>query len=66
MGTVFLAVRSDDYTQKVALKLVSWDMSSEEVLDRFYNERQILANLQHPMIARLLDGGTADYGAPTS
>ncbi len=64
MATVFLALRADDYTQKVALKLVSWDMNSKEVLDRFYNERQILANLQHPNIARLLDGGTGDDGRP--
>ena len=64
MATVFLAVRADDYTQKVALKLVSWDMDRKEIQDRFYNERQILANLQHPMIARLLDGGTTDDGRP--
>jgi serine/threonine-protein kinase len=64
MGTVFLACREDAYQQKVAIKVLSWGMSSEEVQARFYNERQILANLQHPGIARLLDGGTTDDGLP--
>lgn len=64
MGTVFLASREDAYRQKVAVKVLSWGLSSEEVQARFYNERQILANLQHPGIARLLDGGTTDDGLP--
>ncbi len=64
MGSVYLAVREDDYRQRVALKLVTWGADSEEILARFYNERQILANLQHPNIARLLDGGTTDEGLP--
>ena len=64
MGSVFLAVREDDYRQHVALKLVGWDVESEDLLSRFYTERQILARLEHPGIARLLDGGTAEDGRP--
>ncbi|MEM7584463.1 MAG: serine/threonine-protein kinase [Acidobacteriota bacterium] len=64
MGSVYLADREDDYEQQVALKLVTWGADSEELLSRFYNERQILAHLQHPGIARLLDGGTFDDGIP--
>ncbi len=64
MGAVFLAAREDDFEQHVALKLVGWDADSEMILERFYTERQILANLQHPNIARLLDGGTAQDGRP--
>ncbi|MEM7350930.1 MAG: serine/threonine-protein kinase [Acidobacteriota bacterium] len=64
MGSVYLASREDDYEQQVALKLVTWGNDSDELLSRFYNERQILAHLQHPGIARLLDGGTFDDGMP--
>lgn len=64
MGEVFLAVREDDYEQHVAIKLISKGIDREEILARFLNERQILAHLQHPMIARLLDGGTTDDGRP--
>ena len=64
MGSVFLAVREDDYRKRVALKLVSWGTESQDVLDRFYVERQILAGLEHPGIARLLDGGTTGDGRP--
>jgi non-specific serine/threonine protein kinase/serine/threonine-protein kinase len=64
MGTVYRAVRDDDqYRKEVAIKLVQ-DQGSEFVLDRFLNERQILAGLDHPHIARLLDGGTASDGRP--
>jgi eukaryotic-like serine/threonine-protein kinase len=65
MGTVFLAVRNDDqYRKRVAIKLVRRGMDSEEILRRFRNERQILATLEHPNIARLLDGGTTEDGLP--
>ena len=64
MGSVYLAARQDDYQQQVALKVLSWGTDSDELLARFYNERQILANLRHPHIARLLDGGTTDDGLP--
>lgn len=65
MSTVYLAVRDDDeYRQSVALKLLRPGMDSEDILRRFRRERQILANLDHPHIARLLDGGTAPDGRP--
>jgi tetratricopeptide (TPR) repeat protein len=64
MGTVYRAVRDDDqYRKEVAIKLVQ-DRGSGFVLDRFLNERQILAGLDHPHIARLLDGGTTSDGRP--
>jgi non-specific serine/threonine protein kinase/serine/threonine-protein kinase len=65
MGDVYLAERSDDqFRKKVAIKLIRLGMDSEFVLKRFRNERQILASLEHPNIARLLDGGTASDGRP--
>lgn len=64
MGEVFLAVRENDYQQRVALKLVSKEISRAEVLSRFLTERQILARLEHPDIARLLDGGALDDQRP--
>jgi tetratricopeptide (TPR) repeat protein/predicted Ser/Thr protein kinase len=64
MGTVYLAERDDaEFDQRVALKLVR-EAQSERVLRWFRYERQILASLEHPNIARLLDGGTADNGIP--
>src|SRR5262249_19614502 len=65
MGEVFAAVRADgQYEQRVALKLVRAGLSSPDLLERFRVERQILASLDHPNIARLLDGGTTGEGAP--
>jgi serine/threonine protein kinase len=65
MGEVYRAFRADDqYRQQVAIKLVRAGHDSRFVVSRFKNERQILANLNHPNIARLLDGGTAEDGAP--
>lgn len=64
MGTVYLASRADDAYQKdVAIKVVR-DRLSQELIDRFRIERQILATLEHPNIARLVDGGTTDDGFP--
>ena len=64
MGTVFLAERADDaYHQVVALK-VAHEVRSPDVSARFREERQILATLDHPNIARLLDGGTTADGLP--
>ncbi|MFN8580327.1 MAG: protein kinase [Gemmatimonadaceae bacterium] len=58
MGVVLLAERDDgQFTQRVALKLIRHGMGSEEIHARFLRERQILARLSHPNIARLLDGG---------
>jgi len=65
MGEVYRAVRTDgEFKQEVAIKLVRGGYDSASILDRFRNERQILAGLDHPNIARLLDGGTADDGSP--
>jgi eukaryotic-like serine/threonine-protein kinase len=65
MGAVYLAERDDaQFRMQVALKLVPRGMDSEQTLRRFWEERQILATLQHPQIARLLDGGVADDGRP--
>jgi serine/threonine protein kinase/tetratricopeptide (TPR) repeat protein len=65
MGVVYRAVRADDqYQQQVALKLVKRGMATDFVLSRFRHERQILASLAHPHIARLLDGGTTEEGLP--
>jgi non-specific serine/threonine protein kinase/serine/threonine-protein kinase len=65
MGEVYRAVRSDDeYNKEVALKVVRATQYSGRVVARFKNERQILAGLDHPNIAKLLDGGTADDGTP--
>lgn len=63
MGTVFLARRHDgEFHQEVAIKIVSNSLLSSEALRRFRQERQILARLNHPHIARLLDGGVTDDG----
>jgi eukaryotic-like serine/threonine-protein kinase len=65
MGEVFRAVRADgQYTKEVAVKLVRGGFDSAFVLERFRMERQILATLDHPNIARLLDGGTTEDGIP--
>ncbi len=64
MGTVYTAVREDDFEKQVALKLLQKDLVSEANVRRFHNERQILARLEHPAIARLLDGGTTEDGRP--
>ncbi len=65
MGEVFSAVRSDgQFAQHVAIKLVRAAAASGVVLDHFRNERQILAGLDHPNIARLLDGGTTEDDIP--
>lgn len=65
MGAVYLAERDDsEYRQQVAIKLIKSDLGSTSGVRRFRQERQILADLDHPNIARLLDGGTTDDGLP--
>jgi serine/threonine protein kinase/tetratricopeptide (TPR) repeat protein len=65
MGTVYLAVRDDkEFNKKVAVKLVKRGMDTDYILRRFRKERQILATLEHPFIAGLLDGGTSPDGRP--
>lgn len=65
MGTVFLAERDDDqFSQQVALKLLHTGFISDHQTRRFLTERQILASLNHPNIAGLLDGGITLQGIP--
>lgn len=64
MGSVFLAVRDDDqYRKNVAIKLIQWS-SDHHAARRFRAERQLLANLDHPNIVRLIDGGALPGGQP--
>ena len=64
MGVVYPAVREGDYRQEVAIKLVRAGAETEFLVTRFRLERQALAMLNHPNIARLLDGGTIPDGRP--
>ncbi|MBS1795314.1 MAG: serine/threonine protein kinase [Acidobacteria bacterium] len=65
MGTVYLAERADgQFEQKVAVKIVRQTFIDGEIVRRFRNERQILAQLEHRNIARLLDGGLTGDGQP--
>ena len=65
MGAVYQAVRIDDqYIRSVAIKFIAQGMDTPDALARFRTERQILATLQHPNIAGLLDGGTTADGRP--
>jgi eukaryotic-like serine/threonine-protein kinase len=65
MGAVYRAVRADgQYDQQVALKIVRSELGAEFAASRFKNERQILASLNHPNIAKILDGGTTAEGVP--
>jgi len=65
MGAVYRGVRDDAaFEKEVAIKLLRVGLDSRNVLRRFEQERQILARLEHPHIARLLDGGTSANGLP--
>jgi serine/threonine protein kinase len=65
MGTVYLAVRADGmYDKQVAIKVIRGSLNTDFFISRFRNERQILAGLEHPNIARLLDGGVTEEGLP--
>ena len=65
MGVVYKGIRNDnEFHQKVAIKIIGYGMNSEYLLKRFHIERQTLANLQHPNITRLLDGGKTTEGLP--
>jgi serine/threonine protein kinase len=65
MGVVFLAEKTDpEFRRQVALKFVKGDIHSKEILKRFHLERQILSRLEHPNVARLIDGGTSRDGLP--
>jgi len=64
MGTVFEAVREQDYRKHVALKVAASPIGTPAWAERFQQERQILAGLDHPHIARFLDGGASSDGLP--
>ncbi len=65
MGRVFEAERADGlFEKRVAVKFIRRGMDSESILQRFHREREILAALEHPGIARLLDGGISETGQP--
>ncbi|MFL6529616.1 MAG: protein kinase domain-containing protein [Chthoniobacterales bacterium] len=65
MGTVYLASRADgQFEKEVAIKVLKRGTDTDEVLRRFAGERHILARLDHPNIAHLLDAGTTDDGLP--
>lgn len=65
MGSVYEALRDDqEFQQRVAIKFVKPGMGTTGILQRFLTERQVLAALNHPNIARLLDGGTTPDGLP--
>src|SRR5262245_17019517 len=64
MGTVWMAQQTERVKRAVAVKLIKPGMDSKQVLARFEAERQALALMDHPNIARVLDGGTTDSGRP--
>ncbi|HBY62183.1 MAG TPA: serine/threonine protein kinase, partial [Solibacterales bacterium] len=65
MGAVYLAERVEGaFAQRAAVKLIKRGMDTEEIIRRFEMERQILAQLGHDGIAKLLDGGTTEDGLP--
>jgi hypothetical protein len=65
MGVVYLAARTDpQFFQTVAIKVLRRDMGASAVMSRFLRERQILATLNHPNIAHVLDGGATPEGTP--
>ncbi len=65
MGAVYLAERVDgEFQQQVAIKIVRRSIADPDLVRRFRVERQVLASLEHPHIARLLDGGVNDAGEP--
>lgn len=65
MGVVYRAERADgQFEQRAAIKLLRFGLTQDDLVRRFLTEREILASLQHPHIARVLDGGVTDDGTP--
>src|SRR5215472_14565360 len=65
MGVVYLAVRDDGaFRKNVAVKLLKGTHATADLIQRFHQERQVLANLDHPHVARILDGGQTADGLP--
>lgn len=64
-GTVYLADRADaEFEKRVAVKLIRRGMDTDYIIERFQNERRLLASLEHANIARMIDGGVTDEGRP--
>src|SRR5215471_9754833 len=64
MGSVYLAQQEAPIRRRVALKLIKLGMDTDEVIARFESERQALALMDHPNIARVFDAGVSDHGRP--
>ena len=64
MGTVFMAEQEEPIRRRVALKIIKPGMDSAQIIARFEAERQALALMDHPNIARVLDAGTTESGRP--
>ena len=64
MGVVYLAEQSEPISRQVALKVVRSELSSTKIVARFQQERQALAAMDHPNVAKVLDAGTSETGAP--
>ena len=64
MGSVFMALQMEPVRRKVALKVIKPGMDSKQVISRFEAERQALAMMDHPNIARVFDGGATESGRP--
>jgi serine/threonine protein kinase len=64
MGEVWLAEQTDPVRRRVALKVIKSGLDSSEIITRFQSERQALALMDHPAIARVLDAGSTDQGSP--
>ena len=64
MGEVYEAEQTQPVRRRVALKVIKWGMDTKEVLARFESERQALALMNHPNIARVFEAGTTDSGRP--
>jgi serine/threonine protein kinase len=64
MGSVFMAQQTEPVKRAVAVKVIKAGMDSKAVLARFEAERQALAMMDHPNIARVLDAGTTESGRP--
>ena len=64
MGSVWMAEQREPVRRRVALKLIKPSLATKEVITRFEAERQALAMMDHPNIAKVLDAGTTDDGSP--
>jgi eukaryotic-like serine/threonine-protein kinase len=63
-SSVYLATRDNDFSHRIAVKILHRGLEGSSALNRFYSERSILASLSHPNIATLYDGGVTDDGRP--